>query len=116
MKKTLQLAELSRQEMICTAIQVQAILDDSVESGFIAPDNELYIQLRVLTAMSEYLDSGEIGLSVCDLVPIDDSALPIGFYFEHEFTNLTDEEKTNSKFWFTAEELLAVLRSLNYPN
>ena len=103
------LTKLSDSELLSTAFQADAILKRAQDCGFIASDNELIAQFRKMVRTQSESHSAP-ALSVCDLIPIEDSDIPIGFYFEE---NPEDQNEfpadTKEKFWFTLEELTEYL-------
>ncbi|WP_301212848.1 hypothetical protein, partial [Turicimonas muris] len=105
------LSKLSKLELVNTTFQVLAVLEAAAANGFIPHEDTLLTQLRNFTKTFVGYDRRENSLTVCDIVPIEDSALPIGFYFEESVRQLNDVQKCRCKFWFTTEELLLVLQN-----
>lgn len=105
------LSKLSASELVNTTFQVSAILENAAVSGFIPHEDTLLTRLRTFSKKFAGYDCCNSNPTVCDIVPIDDSALPIGFYFEESFRQLNNVQKSRCKFWFTTEELLEVLTS-----
>lgn len=107
------LDSLSKTELDCLANQVRTTLEKAVLAEFISGDNKLLMKFeKSLPKKMGTVVANTDDLSISDIVPIYDSEIPIGFYFDNQFD---PDENFAKKFWFTVEDLLASLYKWEVP-